>query len=334
MGERQNWIDWMKAISMFLIVWGHMFPKIMTNFIYAFNVPVFFVISGMLGRGVTDMRKLWKGLALPYLIICLTYLIINSVFLYQNGDMSLINYLRSIVFMLAGFQNCPHGIGAVAMWFIYSLLIIKIVFTLNDWRLLGLISLLCVVGAILCHNHSLSWSVQNVLLALPFYYLGWLLSVNKNKAFKIITFNIKSFAKNNFIAICGLVILLSIILFFISNINGFARMYACDYGYNIGLFFCGGVLGSVIIYLVSLLLDDVYSRWVRIISVGSIVILAYQFIPIKLYGAVILFNGLVPYKNNDILTFIVSLVITCCFVYVIKLVQRFMPVIMGGRKLL
>lgn len=48
MKERRIWIDWMKVVGMLFIVWGHFTPNIMHNFIYAFNVPLFFCISGAL----------------------------------------------------------------------------------------------------------------------------------------------------------------------------------------------------------------------------------------------------------------------------------------------
>lgn len=48
--ERKNWIDWMKVLGMFFIVWGHSWPESMCPFIYAFNVPVFFLISGYLSK--------------------------------------------------------------------------------------------------------------------------------------------------------------------------------------------------------------------------------------------------------------------------------------------
>lgn len=48
---RYYWVDWMKVLGMFLIVWGHFFPKSFCDAIYSFNVPLFFCISGYLGGG-------------------------------------------------------------------------------------------------------------------------------------------------------------------------------------------------------------------------------------------------------------------------------------------
>lgn len=116
---RFYWVDWMKVIGMFLIIWGHLFPKHSCDFIYSFNVPLFFCISGFLGGG----RLKLKPLMVPYLIICATYLVIDIPWQYKAGDLNFMNSLRSVGYMLAGFQRTPHGVSAAAMWFVYTLAI-------------------------------------------------------------------------------------------------------------------------------------------------------------------------------------------------------------------
>ena len=44
-GKRMVWIDWMKAIGIYLVVLGHFF-SVGEKFIYVFHVPLFFLISG------------------------------------------------------------------------------------------------------------------------------------------------------------------------------------------------------------------------------------------------------------------------------------------------
>ena len=68
--KRKNWIDWAKVLGMFLVVYGHCFPQSMTDFVYAFNVPVFFVVSGYLCKKETSFDICWKktlsNLVIPY----------------------------------------------------------------------------------------------------------------------------------------------------------------------------------------------------------------------------------------------------------------------------
>ena len=74
--ERKNWIDWMKAIGMLVIVWGHCFPDGgVSEFLYAFNVPLFFIISGYLTRREQSFGIFWDkclhNLVIPYSILSL-----------------------------------------------------------------------------------------------------------------------------------------------------------------------------------------------------------------------------------------------------------------------
>lgn len=48
MNRHKCWVDWMMAIGMLFIIWGHAFPKAFSPFIYSFNVLLFFIISGYL----------------------------------------------------------------------------------------------------------------------------------------------------------------------------------------------------------------------------------------------------------------------------------------------
>lgn len=59
---RFYWVDWMKVIGMFLIIWGHLFPKHSYDFIYSFNVPLFFCISGFLGGGAAKIKTSYGSL--------------------------------------------------------------------------------------------------------------------------------------------------------------------------------------------------------------------------------------------------------------------------------
>jgi len=46
--ERIEWLDIAKCITIILMVVGHTtIPKILSNFIWAFHMPLFFIASGM-----------------------------------------------------------------------------------------------------------------------------------------------------------------------------------------------------------------------------------------------------------------------------------------------
>ena len=71
--QRKIWVDWAKALGMYTIIYGHCFPETMSNFIYAFNVPVFFIISGYLCKKEQNFSTCWNktlhNLIIPYYIL-------------------------------------------------------------------------------------------------------------------------------------------------------------------------------------------------------------------------------------------------------------------------
>ena len=52
--QRQGWIDWVKVLGMLFIVWGHSSPKLFSDFVYTFSVPLFFIMAGYLSRCKVD----------------------------------------------------------------------------------------------------------------------------------------------------------------------------------------------------------------------------------------------------------------------------------------
>ena len=71
--DRILWIDTMKAIGMFFIVLGHFFPPYISAWIYTFNVPLFFFVSGFLAKKEDNWGFFWnknmKGLIIPFLLL-------------------------------------------------------------------------------------------------------------------------------------------------------------------------------------------------------------------------------------------------------------------------
>lgn len=79
--SRENWIDWSKTILIWLMVLGHAgLNGIPREFVYAFHMPAFFIISGYLYKPHSWLRTL-KGFGLPIIFfsaINLCYVILRS----------------------------------------------------------------------------------------------------------------------------------------------------------------------------------------------------------------------------------------------------------------
>lgn len=115
---------------------------------------------------------------------------------------------------------------------------------------------------------GLGWAVSNVMLAFPFFYLGYYIKCKS--LFKILERrNARMF--NFAIAIISLFILV-----YLSNINNAAYMYLGWYGNYILLFFMNGILGIYLIFMLSMALDKLKIKAVTMIAMGTIIMLGFH----------------------------------------------------------
>lgn len=101
-------------------------------------------------------------------------------------------------------------------------------------------------------------------------------------------------------------------------------MYKCCYGEDFMLFVLGGVVGTIIVYLASKILEGFKLQAVIDISNGCVVILGFHYY----------FNMLVSHfvDNNSLMVYIISFFILVAFVPIIRLIRRFFPLMLGVRR--
>jgi len=106
MKERNFLIDNCKAISIFLVVFGHIlenfapYNKYILLIIYTFHMPIFVFFSGYLAK--YDLKKMLKNILLPYLVIQVT-----SYFFYlkyEPNDFYLFHAYASLWYMMSLFS--------------------------------------------------------------------------------------------------------------------------------------------------------------------------------------------------------------------------------------
>lgn len=174
--QRYYWIDWMKAIGMYFIIAGHIFP-IGNAYIYVFSVPLFFMMSGFLGHREDDVRlfwkKLWKNLILPCIIICFILHLENISAGLRLGKFEWESIPRHIVNCLEGFQGYQRPAGGLGVcWFIYTLVICKILQQFTSKNIIVHVAVLvaCIVGSIWYNVRDLHLynAIANTTLAYPF----------------------------------------------------------------------------------------------------------------------------------------------------------------------
>ncbi|EMY4796380.1 MULTISPECIES: acyltransferase family protein [Bacillus cereus group] len=247
-------IDIVRGITISLVVMGHTeMPSQLNNVFSAFRMPLFFMVSGYL-LNVTKYSgdflgfihtRIWR-LLIPYFSASIFFYLIWIIKQYYNPIKELFWY-EPLIGILYG--NGETLYVNVPIWFLICLFCSEILFLMimsliHSYNTLLQALLFIVVGYIgFCIGNyiHLPWGLDIAFVIQLFLYIG-----NKFKSiglFKTFYFPI------NFIIV-------SIILFIITNpINGLIDINNRIYG-NIFLFYINGILGSIIMLYIAQLLGD------------------------------------------------------------------------------
>ncbi len=323
--SRKVWIDWMKTIGMLTIIWGHCFPERMSAFIYAFNVPVFFLISGYLTHQESSMRVCWNkmfyNLVIPYFI--LAFIKAAGYIFHHLSDGQ---WLWSCLAILGGFHRLHDASGCSNLWFVYTLILIRFIYQAFPLKHLTL-SLISIAGTII-YNHAdmeLAWAVTNVLIALPFFMLCN--ALNPMGGVEIWAGKIQTMSNGRWI----LVFLSSMAFtYFSSYYNDSAMMYKGLYGNSLLLFEVASITGCFMVYWLSSRLNAYNWKLVRISSVGSMVTLVFH--RELLHPLIKWINKMdMDIVTENIALFLSSVLVLLAFVPIILVVKRLFPIVLGKR---
>lgn len=330
-----NWIDWMKTIGMFFIIWGHLSPNILKSFIYAFSVPSFFMISGYLFKAsdwTSFFKKNFKGIIVPYFLLGFSVVLFFAVVKLYFGGYGKDYFPLSIFALLIGNQNgIGSGIGSQALWFVYTLFLLKVLCNClrTNYIAQTITALLCLVVAYVLNKNGLdmysSWA--NVLLAYPFFNIGFYI---KNRfGTSINEFSIKSKSPYRVMA---LLIIGSCLLFALGNANGMIEMYNAKFGNDILLFVVDGFIGTFLLAIGSMLCGNKDMLGiVNNLSKGTIIVLAWQIVFLLMIDLTMA-RTLGNYLHNDVITFIMTCVIYIVFIPIIKIIKLHLPFLVGYRR--
>lgn len=315
MKKREIWIDWMKTIGMYFIILGHLFPEHCSEFIYSFNVPLFFFLSGLLYHRETSYaefkHKTARTLIIPYFLICL----INLLIALFSDFPSNAQILKKMVFISVGLFD-----GCGPMWFVGSLVVIKVIAYYCTRRdIVCMVLVLSIVAPVVLDKMNVNthgWVVTNSFLALPFFYAG---VYCKKKCF-----NLKFNAKLSLLALVG-----GIILYILSQQNDCAFMYIGHYGNMLGLFFTNAFMGIFIILVFAKYIGCRMASLVKTISTESILILGFHGHFLTLYKIIATSCLMGDFHLNK---YIYSLLVLIAFVPMISMTKKHCPILIGKRK--
>lgn len=158
--NRLNWLDIAKGITILLMASGHTsIPAALSNFIWAFHMPLFFIASGW----TTNWQKTdFKGFTKRK-----TRTILVPFFIYS--------LVVLLIYILQGWDDFIHwifnGWGAYALWFIPVLflasLFAKVIYSIKSRYLFILFAFIFAVisGILSFYKIQLPWSLSSVPFA-------------------------------------------------------------------------------------------------------------------------------------------------------------------------
>lgn len=190
--ERMYYIDMLKGIAIALVVLGHnSFNEHVTQAIYLFHMPLFFVMSGFLDRlegisFVDYVRKKLRRLMYPYITFGILIMIYNTLFDALSGNRSPVKLLKRIGAIAYGnliWENNSEYIGT--LWFLAGLFCSGIIAygiyhisgkSRGKLFLLSGISMVAGIGMVVIKNKyqvRLPWCLDVAFMGGLFYLAGY-----------------------------------------------------------------------------------------------------------------------------------------------------------------
>lgn len=210
--ERVAWIDNLKAIGIFLVVFAHHeneIPQALLKYVYSFHVPLFFCASGLVFMwqkysGFTELLiNKTRTLIVPYFSFSfITFGFWLAIASFRGGEPFIA--LQDILWGVAGILVSSNGLIWMAhngpLWFLTCLFIVQVLFYLlyglslrlinfkSILTLVCFVTLLSIFGVLdrLYIPFRLPWGFDTALTGISFFFVGfltraWLQSSVSNK---------------------------------------------------------------------------------------------------------------------------------------------------------
>lgn len=327
--KRVYWVDILRGLAMFLVVYGHTSKsEEIKHIIYSFHMPLFFIISGMSNVFQKNLplkdflKKKIKTLIIPYFLLNLALLPLS----YYNGSIGAIKQFTILEFLLGilysnnlGCYDSPSN----ATWFITTLFLVEILFyflkkvlkTDKDLiHVVGIIGLAGYANSIAKWQYDGPWHIQVVFTAIVFYYIGYIFMKNIDKINNILNSKTKIIVTS---------ILLSGIGFYCAMTNTRVSMTADKYG-SILYFYIAVLSFSFAIALICMKFFDKDLKVINYIGKNTLLWLAIQ-IPI-----IRLTQYMFPiFKARERYTLLLAIIVYFAIIPISMLVNKLLPFLVG-----
>lgn len=315
MDKRIEWIDIAKGIGIFLVIAGHTFALSYSYPIYAFHMPLFFFLSGLLiqdkKEGFFDFFKSkTNSLMRPWLIILfISFLVCLAIPQWRN-EITLKAVLSDLYTANTNvFQNS-------SLWYLvcfyFMLLIFLVVRRIKRTIATTIVLIAVAIGLLWIKElldytnlpfHRLPFKIDSALIALVFFYIAYLL---KNKILPVMS------GKISILFIVPLVAISAVLCVY----NGWSNINSLVFGRIRWLYYPIAFMGIASVCLVSNCIAK--QNWKPLVSFfsfygkNSLLIFGFQSLFIRLYLlAFNSFEGLDMhlYGNNPIIHQIGSFIV-------------------------
>lgn len=324
-GNRIVWIDWAKAILIYLMVVGHCLPAPWEGtLIYAFHMPAFFIISGYLYRQHNWWRTV-KSFVVPVAFFSAINFIVYAAPKIIKGSFSTENLFEKLIIPFWGPGKLPadeYIILFPGVWFIIALLLGRLLigdlkfmsWVSRYWKssLLILVLFLSIEPFLIPDNPLRAYKFYLVIPSLPFILLGYGLK-----------------EKLTFEWVKPWMVVLSIVIFIaVSLFSGRKEILNCRYGDYYLLFFLNATLGATLLFYICSKLPQCHI--IEIFSKGTILIMAFN---ILLHSYISAFLGKVGFasvvSDKNIIPWLIAFAIMMlCYVPIKWLLHR-TPILLG-----
>ena len=337
---RPNFVDYAKVIAIFCVVLGHYTYALgfsyepspiwsVMHIITLFHMPFFFMVSGILYKK-TDTKaaisKGWIQLLKPYLIMSV---LISAVMLIVETltDGISVKYVASVIIGIFSANDFPIGTAnwSSALWFCYSLFLIKVLYSYLSKRPGGgyyLLSICCTAAVLMYFGNKLPLRIDSSIVGFVFFLMG-----NRFSG-KLSQLQEMSMIKRLIVLVIAAVVL-SVSAYFnlkLDQRQGLS-INAMYFGPYPPLFLLSGIGGSVLLLCLAAFFESFKNKIVLTISNGTIVILGFHWVVYKLCFSLWL-------SSYDVTIAIMVAFVNVIICYgLIIFFGKYYPVILGNRKI-
>lgn len=327
--KRIDWIDTLRGLCMFFVVWGHAFPTnkwFLRKWIYSFHMPIFFFISGLVHRDEDKLpfkefiRNKFRALIVPYIavnVVCmLIKLLLYFVGFYESFD------VLEMIFGTIYANNFVFIAPCGQAWFILCLFIAEVMFyflkkvSKDDSHLFTNVMVVGLIGyatTLTKYEQPLPWHFDSAFTGVVLYFVGYIFMKHIDKFKTILEDNKKKF----FIGL-GLGLLGGLACY----ANARVSMHANNYG-SISLFYIS-VLSTIFGFVCFVNLFMKKSVMFRKVGTYTIFYLAYHMTIISIvtkYYPII--------NTSNIYLLLMSIIIFVVFYPIAILVYKHAPFLVG-----